>query len=110
MADVTVEGPYTDTGTGAVEGPPPEVTVTMDHDNLESTGAVDGPPAEVTMTSLSGDEATESTNAVPGPPAEVTSYEWPAQAPAEKTSKKAISGDDPDVENKAVRSASTKKG
>lgn len=106
MSDVTVEGPYTDEGTGAYPGPPAEVTYESPADN-ESTGAVEGPPAEVTTESPAGDEVTASTGAVEGPPAEVTSYEWPAQAPAEKTSRtgqKAVAGDEAEVENKAVSS------
>lgn len=105
-----VEGPYTDEGTGAYEGPPPEVTYESNV-SADPTGAADPPPAEVTVESPAGDDVTESTGAVDGPPAEVTTYQWPAEEPsAKKTSRKAVSADEDDVEDKTVRSSrSTRK-
>jgi hypothetical protein len=102
-----VEGPYTDEGTGAYEGPPAEVTYESNV-SADPTSAVEGPPAEVTVESPAGDEVTASTGAVEGPPPEVTTYAWPAEAPDEKkASRKAVRADE--VEDKAVRASRTTK-
>lgn len=105
MSDVTIEGPYVDEGTGAYPGPPAEVTVESPADNT-STGAVEGPPAEVTVESL--EHLDPPTGAHPGPPAETTSYAWPAVPPEEPTAeakpeKKAVTGDEDQVEDKTIR-------
>ena len=73
--------PYTDTGTGAFDGPPAEVTHTADASN-EPTGAVDGPPASVT-TESPPEHLAKPTGTHPGPPASVTAYQWPASSPDE---------------------------
>lgn len=103
-----VDGPYTDEGTGAYEGPPPEVTYESNI-SPDPTGVAEAPPAEVTVESPSGDEVTESTGAVEGPPAEVTTYQWPAEAPDDDTAKKAVKAGEGDVEDKAVKSHRTAK-
>lgn len=103
MATVTNAGGGTvDTGTGAYDNPPAEVTYESSVP-AEPTGAVEGPPAEVTVTSPAGDEATAPTGAVDGPPAETTSVQWPATADT-----KAVTGDTSGVENKSVSSSMTK--
>lgn len=98
-------GAYTDTGTGAYDNPPEEVTFESPADN-EPTGAVDGPAEETTWESPP-DHLADPTGAADNPPAETTRYEWPAQEPT-KSSKKAVTADEGDVENKAVKSATTK--
>ena len=76
--------PYTDTGTGAYDGPPTEVTI-------ESLEHEEGP-----------------TGAVPGPPKSVTTRSFPAKDDDEAEPKaKAVKP--ADVEDKAVRSSSRKK-
>lgn len=107
MSDVKIDGPYTDEGTGAYPGPPAEVTVESPADN-SSTGAVEGPPAEVTVESL--EHLDGPTGAHPGPPAETTSYAWPASPPApdDEAGKKAVSGDEDQVEDKTIRRAKKK--
>lgn len=102
MSDVKIEGPHTDEGTGAYPGPPAEVTYESSADN-SSTGAVEGPPAEVTVESL--EHLDGPTGAHPGPPAETTSYAWPATPPAQKDEpeKKAVAGDEDQVEDKTIR-------
>lgn len=98
---MAVDGPYTDTGTGAYPNPPAEVTYESAV-SADPTGLVEGPPAEVTVESPVGGEPT---GAAPNPPAEQTTYEWPASAPSEEpaaTDTKAVTADEPGVENKAV--------
>lgn len=99
-----VDGPYTDTGTGAYPNPPAEVTYGSAI-SADPTGLVEGPPAEVTV------EAKEHeggpTGAAPNPPAEQTTYAWPATPPEESPEApdtKAVTADEPGVENKAVSS------
>jgi hypothetical protein len=98
-----------DTGTGAYDNPPTEVTYGSEYDP-NPTGAVEGPPAETTVTSPAGDEFSAPTGAAPNPPAEVTQYEWPATAPADQTTTqtdttqpadtKAVESGEAGVENK----------
>lgn len=93
--------PYIDTGTGAYEGPPAEVTYGAEHDP-EPTGLVDGPQKEVTVESPP-DHLAGPTGADPGPPPSVEYSQHPAPAPK---AAKAVKSDE--VEDKAVRSSSTK--
>jgi hypothetical protein len=98
---MAVDGPYTDTGTGAYPNPPAEVTYGSAV-SADPTGLVEGPPAEVTVESPVGGDPT---GAAPNPPAEQTTYEWPATAPQdtpEDADTKAVTADEPGVENKAV--------
>ena len=78
------EAPYTDTG----------------------TGAYDGPPAEVTIKALEHEEG--PTGAVPGPPKSVTTRSFPAKDDDEtETETKAVKASD--VEDKSVKSSSKKR-
>lgn len=98
---MAVDGPYTDTGTGAYPNPPAEVTYESAV-SADPTGLVEGPPAETTVESPVGGEPT---GAAPNPPAEQTTYEWPAtppEEPPEATDAKAVTADEPGVENKAL--------
>lgn len=87
---------YTDTGTGAVPGPPAEVTYGAEHDP-KPTGAHPGPPEVVTVESPP-EHLSKPTGAFPGPPAEVEYVQHPARPKA-----KAVKGSD--VEDKAVKAA-----
>jgi len=100
--------PYTDTGTGAYEGPPAEVTYGTEHDP-NPTGAHPGPPLEVTVESPP-EHLSEPTGAHDGPSASVTYTQHPAEPEQPKATKaKAVKADE--VEDKAVHAerTSTKK-
>jgi hypothetical protein len=98
---------YTDTGTGAYEGPPAEVTYGAEHDP-EPTGAHPGPPVSVTVESPP-EHLSKPTGAVPGPPASVTYTQHPAVAPEDKPVE-AKTVRSADVEDKAVKTADRKGG
>lgn len=92
--------PYVDTGTGAYEPPPAEVIYGTELDT-EPTGAVDGPPAEVT-TEAQPEYPSKPTGAGKPPPVSVTYDQDQSKARAEAKQVRAA-----DVEDKAV-SKSTK--
>lgn len=104
---MAIDGPYTDTGTGAYPNPPAEVTYESAV-SADPTGLVEGPPAEVTVEAK--EHEGEPTGAAPNPPAEQTTYEWPATPPksSEDTGTKAVTADEPGVENKAVKAPAKK--
>ena len=95
--------PYTDSGTGAYEGPPSEVTYGAEHDP-NPTGLVDGPPESVTIESPP-EHLSEPSGAQSGPPASVTYGQPLGETEEEGATTKAVKTGD--VEDKAVTGART---
>jgi len=95
---------YTDHGTGAYPNPPAEVVYGTEHDP-EPTGLVEGPPAEVT-TESPPEHLSDPTGAHPNPPSSVTYSQHPAPEP--QTKAKAVKASE--VEDKAVKPSTKRKG
>lgn len=98
--------PYIDKGTGAYPGPPAEVVYGSEH-NPEPTGLVPGPPKEVTVESPP-DHLAGPTGAYPTP-GEVTFTAHPVEPAKAEPETKAKAVKTADVEDKAVKPATTKR-
>lgn len=99
MADARIEGPFTDTGTGAYDGPTGDPAVSDSPVPGDPTGAVSLPDGPVVTEDLTHEGEPLGAASVPDPEAV---YEWPAQPPQQKQVAKA------DASDKAVKRSKTK--